>query len=150
MPNWHFDVVCVSARLAAELEEAFAVDLGDVQTPRKGPTGVRQLRPVVTRSDWHQPEDLSQAVVERHRPYEGERTGSTCARCGRWKWLPVLANEVPAIGSSLASDGDFIASGEVFGAGLKAFRHILFRRRLGEYLAAAAPRLWTVEEVAII
>ncbi|HMO12312.1 MAG TPA: hypothetical protein PKB06_12615 [Actinotalea sp.] len=150
MPNWHFDVVCVSARLAAELEEAFEVDLGDVHKPRTGPTGVKQFRPVVAGTDWHRPEDLSRSVVARHREYEGERTGSTCARCGRWKWLPVLESEVPILGASLVADGDVIASGEVFGAGLKAFRHLLFRRRLGEHLVAAEPRLWALTEVTII
>lgn len=43
MPNWLFDVVCVSERVAADISERFNVDLGEVHKPRKGPTGSWQI-----------------------------------------------------------------------------------------------------------
>ncbi len=149
MPNWLYDVVCVSARLAAEIAERFTVDLGEVHKPRKGPTGAKQLRPAQTVDPWHRPEELARAVRAHHSKYEGDRTGSSCGHCGRWKWLPVNENEAPIAASALVATSDVIASPEAFGDGLKSFRHLLFRRPLGETLVAACPRNWDLIEVEI-
>lgn len=149
MPNWRFDVVCVSERLAAEISERFNVDLGEVHKPRKGPTGVQQILPVTTVESWHRHEELALAVRARHSEHEGERTGSSCRDCGRWKWLPVSENEAPMVGSALVATSDVIASPETFGDGLRSFRHLLFRRPLGETLVTASPRNWDLVEVEI-
>jgi len=150
MPNWLFDVVCVSARVADEINERFAVRLGEVHKPRKGPTGVKQLLPAQTLETWHPPDDLAAAVRARHGQHYGHQTGSSCDLCGRWKWLPVSENDVRIVGSALVSNSDVIASPEIFGDGLKSFRHLLFRRHLGEALMGASPRNWDIVEVTII
>ena len=149
MPNWRFDVVCISAEMAPEVKNRFRVDLGDVHKPRNGPTGAKQLRVEVTSRAWYRPDDLSRAVLARHHRYEGERTGARCAACTRWRWLPVSESDAAIIGAAVVSERDVIASPEVFGDGLKSFRHLLFRRELGEYLLAAAPRMWSSTEVTI-
>lgn len=147
MPNWRYDVVCVSARLATEITERFNVNLGEVHTPRNGPTGAKQILPARMVEAWHHPEALARAARARLSKYEGERTGSTCGECNRWKWLPVRADEAPIITSAVTSTFDAIASPEAFGDGLSSFRHLLFRRPLGEALVAATPRNWDLVEV---
>jgi len=149
MPNWLYDVVCVSAQVAADISERFNVDLGDVHKPRKGPTGVKQVLPTQTVEPWHRPEELERAVRARHSEHDGERTGSSCGQCGRWKWLPVSEAEAPIAACAQVATSDVIASPEAFGAGLNSFRHLLFRRPLGETLVAAAPRTWNLVEVEI-
>ncbi len=149
MPNWRFDVVCISADLVPEVESRFRVRLGEVATPRSGPTGAKQLRPAATSRPWYRPEDLVKAVLARHARYEGDRTGARCARCARWRWLPVSEHETPVLRSALDSDEDVIASPEVFGDGMRSFRHLLFRSELAELLVAAAPRMWTRTEITL-
>ncbi|WP_243056389.1 hypothetical protein [Nocardioides sp. SR21] len=149
MPNWLFDVVCVSERVAAEVSERFVVDMGEVYKPRNGPTATRQILPRQTTQDWHRPADLERAVRARHGQHYGETTGSSCNQCGRWKWLPVSENEAPISGVAVASASDVIASPERFGSGLNSFRHVLFRRPLGEMLLAASPRNWDLVEAVI-
>lgn len=149
MPNWLFDVVCLSERLAPIISERFRVDLGEVHTPRVGPTGARQVLPTQTADPWHRNEELAIAVRARHGEQEGERTGSTCGGCGRWKWLPVSENEAPIVASALTSASDVIVSPETFGDGLASFRHLLFRRPLAETLVTASPRNWDLVEVEI-
>jgi hypothetical protein len=149
MPNWRFDAVCVSGRLADHIVERFAVALGEVHKPRTGPTGVKQILPGRTAHPWHRSEELSRAVRARHGRYHGDTTGSSCGRCGRWKWLPVSEKEAPVVGSAVVSSSDVISSPETFGDGLNSFRHLLFRRPLGETLVAASPRNWDLVEVEI-
>lgn len=149
MPNWLFDVVCVSGHLAADITQRFAVEMREVHKPRTGATGAKQILPSQTADSWHRPEELARAVRARHGRHEGDRTGSSCGVCGRWKWLPVSAPDAPIVGSALTSGSDVIASPETFGDGLSSFRHLLFRRALGEQLVAASPRNWDVVEVGI-
>lgn len=149
MPNWLYDVVCVSARVAGDITERFKIDLGEVHKPRKGPTGVKQILPAQTVEPWHRREELVRAVRARHSEHDGERTGSSCGQCGRWKWLPVSEDEAPITASAVLSTSDAIASPEAFGDGLKSFRHLLFRRPLAETLVAASPRNWSLVEVQI-
>jgi hypothetical protein len=122
MPNWLFDVVCVSAAVAADIQKRFVVDLAEVHKPRTGATGTQQLLPARTAEQWHRPEDLTGAVRARHAPHYGDQVGSLCAGCGVWKWLPVSESDVPILGNALESSSDVIASPEVFGAGLVSFR----------------------------
>lgn len=149
MPNWLFDVVCVSESVADDIKERFEVDLGEVHKPRKGPTGVKQVLPAQTVEPWHRPEELAQAVRARHGKQHGDRTGSRCDRCQRWKWLPVSESDVAIVGSALVSSSHVIASPEFFGDGLTSFRHLLFRRPLGGVLVGASPRNWELVEVEV-
>jgi len=147
MPNWLFDVVCVSACVAEEVRGQFNVTLREVRKPRTGPTGAQQLIPVRTRGAWYRPADLEDAIHSRHGQLSGDRTGGTCAGCGRWKWLPVMVGDVPVQASALSTSSDVIASPESFGDGLMSFRHLLFRRPLAELLVAKNPRSWSLLEV---
>jgi hypothetical protein len=149
MPNWLFDVVCVSKEVAVDIVERFAVDLGEVEKPRIGATGVKQMLPEQTDEPWYTPELLASAVRARHSQHYRE-TGFSCDRCQRWKWLPVSEDATPIFGNALRSSSDVIASPEFFGAGLSSFRHLLFRRPLGEALVRASPRNWDLVEVEII
>jgi hypothetical protein len=110
---------------------------------------VKQVLATQTPEPWHQPQELADAVRARHGQHYGDQTGSSCDRCGRWKWLPISENDAPIIGSALVSSSDVIASPEIFGDGLKSFRHVLFRRHLGETLVGASPRNWDLVEVTI-
>ena len=49
----------------------------------------------------------------------------------------------------LNASGDLLASPEIFGDGWRTFRHLVFRRPLGEFLADAAPRVWSVMEIKL-
>lgn len=146
MPNWRFDVVCVSAEVAAGLQD-FEVETRDVHKPRTGATGVKQLVARQGQVNWYSPLDLERAVLERHRRHSGDRTGAACATCGRWRWLPVTEEEVRADLSVLPAGADLVASPEIFGDGWKSFRHILFRRELADYLVAANKSVWSVVEL---
>lgn len=149
MPNWTGDVVCVSAEVAAEIQRRLAVQLRDVHTPRQGATGAMQVIPSVTRGDWYDRDDLAKAIVARHGRWNGDQIGNTCESCDRWKWLPISDDEATIRSSSLNDDlGDVIASPEDFGDGLNSFKHLLFKRPLGAFLAAAHPKHWSVVEVS--
>lgn len=148
MPNWLFDVVCVSASLADEIRRTFQVTLREVHKPRTGPTGAQQLIPARTPRTWYRPQDLEQAIQSRHAKTSGAKTGATCRKCGRWKWLPSWVGETPIAPTTFSAGADLVASPESFGDGLKSFHHLLFRRALGELLVAANPKHWSLVEVA--
>ncbi|MEV6286488.1 hypothetical protein [Kribbella sp. NPDC051770] len=147
MPNWLFDVVCLSGEVAEQVADRFAVELREVRKPL-GPTSARQLIPTVTRQPWYDPAGLSTAVKARHAKHNPNESGSQCSECSTWKWLPIGEAEASVQLRSITSATDVVASPEVFGDGLKAFRHLLFRRSLGEFLAGTHPRAWRVVEVA--
>jgi len=148
-PSWLFDVVCVSAQLATSVAERFALDFKEVHKPRTGPAGAMQMLPTRTSEPWHRPDELAQAIRARHSEFSDATTGSTCPLCGRWKWLPIGEQDAPVKAASVMSANDLIASPEVFGSGLSSFRHLLFRRPLGEILVSASPRNWDLVEVVI-
>ena len=149
MPNWLFDTVCISADIAEEVARDFRVDLVEVHNPRQGVTGVRQVRAGPTASPWYTKKHLSRAVRERHGQDYGRTTGSTCRSCGRWKWLPIAEDWAPVQASALTPDADVVASPEIFGDGLKSFRHLLFRRPLAELLHSKAKRNWDLRAVSL-
>ena len=150
MPNWRFDVVGVSERVADDISTRFDVEMRAVHKPRTGPTGAQQLLPALTAEPWHREDELGAAVLLRHTKHSGNRTGSTCETCGRWKWLPISEHEASISRNAIDGGADLIASPETFGDGLKSFRHLLFRRPLGEVLVAACPRNWTLVEVEVV
>jgi hypothetical protein len=147
VPHWQYDAVCLDAATAATVASGFRVAMREVHKPRTGGTGVQQLLPEVTGSDWYDPTDLAVAARDSH-PHD-ESVGSTCQECGHWRWLPLSPGQAPARLESIKADGDVIASPEIFGAGWKTFRHLLFRRPLAELLVAANPRTWSIREVPV-
>jgi hypothetical protein len=148
MPNWRFDVVCLSSEIAEQVANRFAVELREVHKPRGGPIAAMQIIPAVTPQRWYDAAELKTAVMARHAEHNPNQTGSQCSECSIWKWLPVSEGEAPLYLQAIPSATDAVASPEVFGDGLQSFRHLLFRRSLGEFLASAHPRAWRVVEVA--
>ena len=111
---------------------------------------MKQMRPAVTKRAWHDPEDVGRAVVARHGNDYADQAGAACEGCQRWRWLPVSVFETPVMAAALADPGDVIASPETFGAGLNSFRHVLFRRALGQLLFDASPQNWRLAEVEMV
>jgi hypothetical protein len=149
-PNWIFDCVGVSAEIAADVARRFTVPMREVLKPKGATTGAMQLLPTLTASDWYDEEMLTRAVRAQHSEHSGDRTGQTCAECGKWRWLPISAGPVPVREPSLEAASDMIASPEIFGDGWVSFHHLLFRRALGEFLAESNPRTWSVVEVELV
>jgi hypothetical protein len=147
VPNWRFDCVGVSAEIAAEVVRRFHVPMRDVLKPKGVATGVMQLLPTLCTTPWYDEALLRAAVHARHERHSGKRVGARCPECQRWRWLPISVGELPIKGDSLGESGDMLASPEIFGDGWKTFRHLLYRRPLGEFLANAAPRAWSVVEL---
>ena len=150
MPNWRFDTICVSAAVAEQVRDRFAVALRAVEKPRTGPTAVMQLLSATTESNWHRDDDLARAVALKHARYNGDRTGASCPTCRVWRWLPVEEEHVPIMASALDSTADLIASPEWFGDGWMSFRHLALRRGLAELLKRASPRNWDIRELELI
>ena len=146
MPNWNFDVVCVGAEVASEVSSRFAVAMRRVEKP-KAPTDVMQLLPEVTEAAWYRPDLLSEAIRDQPN-YDGGPVGEHCPTCGRWKWLPITEGKCPVGPAPLQAGSDLIASPEMFGSGKSSFRHLMFRRPLGEFLVSANSRTWSVVELA--
>jgi hypothetical protein len=148
MPNWLFDVVCVSLELGQEISERFAVQLREVRKPRGGGAWARQLIPLMTPGTWYDSTDLASAVIARHGQHSGTQTGAQCSVCQTWRWLPVIEGAAPVRLQPLTdAKSDVVASPEVFGDGLASYRHLLFRRPLGEFLERAHPGVWSIVEV---
>lgn len=147
IPNWRYDSVCVSGSLAEQLREHFDVQMRDVHKPRHGATGVQQLIPSISERPWYAKRALSKVVLGRHSKDGDRQTGSLCPACGNFKWLPVNEDEVTINPESLETDADVVASCELFGAGKRSFRHVLFRRDLAELLVEANPRTFSIREV---
>ena len=147
IPNWQFNAICLSAATAEDVATRFNVVMREVHKPRTGGTGVQQLLPSITSEPWYDPEVLSRAVTARHGEHNGETTGATCSECSRWRWLPVNEWEVPQQPGALHGPTDLIGSPETFGDGRRTFHHVLVTRELGDALAAANPRTFSVRKV---
>lgn len=55
----------------------------------------------------------------------------------------------PAQVTTRWTEHDVVASPEWFGAGMQAFRELMFRRSLATALVAAHPRVWSIVELPI-
>ncbi len=147
IPNWRYDSVCVSGKLAEQLRDHFNVKMREVHKPRHGPTGVQQLVPSISERPWYATAALSESVRKRHP--EDVQAGTHCATCGTFKWFPANEGDVAISAESLETAAPVVASAELFGDGRKSFRHLLFRRRLADLLAEANPRTFSVKEVEV-
>jgi hypothetical protein len=145
MPNWHFDVVCLSGEVAHEVRSNFRVHLLPVRKPR-GDTGVVQIVAPTTANRWYAEAELAERATRLH-PEPGKR----CAVCGVWRWLPIPDEELPPARVETSwSTLDVVASPESFGDGWSAFRDLLFRRSLAQALVAASPRVWSIVERPLV
>ena len=150
MPNWSFDVIGVSAHVAAEVGKRFKVKMRSVHKPKTGATEVMQLLPGESSENWYLDSDLKAAVERRPGVDREPWLHQVCDACGTARWLPVSEGQAPI--SLRAVEGvasDFVASPERFGSGKRSFRHLLFRRSLGVFLQASSPRNWELKEVTL-
>ena len=143
VPYWQYDVYCLEGVVAARTAEVFGVDLRPVEWVRSSPGEAQQVVIRATREPWFDPAELAIRVSRVH----GEAS-NTCAVCGVTRWLPVGMDVLPwPLGTALAGEQPVVASPEWFGAGKQSFRQILWRRDLADFLVAACPKDFKVQDL---
>ncbi len=137
VPNWQFDVICMTAELGRVAAERFRLETRVVRWPA-GPVGdvVQIVIPVVGKS-WFDPEELRAEAIKRHGV-----DGARCEACGVWRWMPLVLEMLPPfrITPPLPDDVAIAASPEWFGSGYSAYREVIMKRELAEFLVEASPR----------
>lgn len=137
VPNWQFDVICMTAELGRVAAERFRLETRVVRWPA-GPVGdvVQIVIPTVGES-WFDPEELRAEAIRRHGV-----AGARCEECGVWRWMPLGLSMLPPLRTprSVSADVDIAASPEWFGDGFNAFRQVIMKRELAEFLVEASPR----------
>jgi len=136
MPNWRFDVICVSESLVEPLS-SFPVDLRDVEWSNGDLAPFKQLVFPTIQPHWFEPNRLRERLERVHGV-----AGAECKACDRWRWMPLKPGEFPDV---LGMDGwmgrHFVgASPEWFGDGWVCFREFAMLREIGELLYRNSPR----------
>lgn len=143
VPYLFGDTICLESSLALAAAEKFNLDLRPIAWHGASPGDALQIVIPVVGDTWFDHGELRAKAIGKHGS-----AGARCAECGTWRWLPLgFAPMPPPFGTlpplrvrpSLGAV-DVAASPEVFGDGLMAFRQMLFRRELAEFIAAASPR----------
>lgn len=144
VPNWRFDVICMELRLADEVSARFGADFRDIGWHPTSPGEATQVVVPTLGDSWFDPDELREKVVERHGV-----AGASCADCGTWRWMPLAFGFLPRLRISppLGDDVAIAASPEWFGDGWRAFRQVLVRRDLADFIAAASPGDFRVQAV---
>ena len=143
VPYWQYDVYCLEASLAAEAAARFGVELRPVEWPRSPAGEVKQIVIRSTADPWFDPSELAERISRVH----GEAS-ETCEDCGITRWLPVGMGDLPGPPpTTFAGDPAVVACPEWFGAGARSFRQILWRRDLADFLVAASPKDFTIQDV---
>lgn len=149
MPNWSYDVVCVSAAVAEVVADKFRVEMRDVCKPKSGPTGFKQLMPEVSQKRWYDEAVLKSIIPVKH-PLD-DSVGSRCSTCSTWRWLPVSEGDAHIFSAALDDvESDVAASPEWFGSGWSSMRNLLFRRELAEALVTANAKHWSIVDVELV
>lgn len=144
VPNWQFDVYCLVLPLADEAAERFGVDLHRVMSPNGGELEARQIVIESSPVAWFDPADLTRLITSIH----GEAS-KTCPECGVTRWMPVSMDILPKPAMAVFEDApSVVASPEWFGDGWRSYRQILWRRDVADFLLAASPRDFTLDELA--
>ena len=95
------------------------------------------------REAWFDPDELRAKESEQHGT-----AGAACSDCGIWRWMPLTFGTLPPLRITPPLEGvDIAASPEWFGDGWSAYRQILVRRELAEFIAASSPRDFRVATV---
>jgi hypothetical protein len=146
MPNWRFDLYCADDGVVSRARAAgFRLDSLPIQWHGASLGVAHQLTLRVSSAPWFDPDELAVPVLDLHG-----KLGDQCPGCGTFRWNPLNAARLPAIHLDPADlDGDLIASPEWFGAGWRAFRQVIMRRDLAEFLQAEAPKDFTISEVVL-
>jgi hypothetical protein len=143
MPYWRYDTVCLERSLAEKVAARFDITVRDVAWPKTPPGEASQLMIPVMGDAWFDPNALRAVTTAKHGT-----DGALCPECGIWRWLPLPIERIPRVDPQVLENGPHVmASPEWFGDGLQAFHEILFRRNLAEYLVAASPRDFEIQEI---
>lgn len=143
VPNWQFDVYCLEKGLAARAAEAFGVGLRPVEWVKRPPGEARQVVIRSTAEPWFNPSELAERISHVH----GEAS-KTCEVCGVTRWLPVGLDILPRPpATAVVGAPAVIACPEWFGVGKRSFRQILWRRDLADFLLAASPRDFKIQDL---
>jgi hypothetical protein len=143
VPNWQFDTFCLEKGLADKVAERFRVRFTTIDWRGSSPCEAAQLVVAATEVPWFDTEALRRVAIARHGT-----AGADCPECGIWRWMPLPFGTLPPLRSQPEfADADVAASPEWFGDGWNAFRQVLFRRELAEFIAAANPRGFEVRSV---
>lgn len=136
VPNLLYDVYCADATSWRELAGGADVEIGEIRWQGVDGGSAIHIVPELTEESFLDPTALTEATVAVHGT-----PGEACAVCGVFKWFglpfdsPGMAlSRVPSEREGLA-----LASAEWFGAGLNAFRVILFQGALAEAVARSNP-----------
>lgn len=129
VPYWLYDVYCVEDS-AVERGLALGLNFRPVLSPAGARIGAAQIVIESTRVDWFQAMELDRVIAPIHG------VGSEqCAVCGVRRWMPVGMDVLPAPDERVfEGEPPVVASPEWFGAGLRAFRQIVWRADVAEYL----------------
>lgn len=144
VPNWQFDALCLERTVAERAREAgFGLPLLPVEWHGLPPGDAMQIVPPTVGDRWFDPDELRVRTSAKHGT-----AGARCDECGVWRWYPLLSEEMPPYRyASFAERVDVAASPEWFGDGMKAFRQIVVRRALAEFLVTASPRDFRIREI---
>jgi hypothetical protein len=145
MPNWQFDAFCLGRAVAERASEAgFALPLLPVEWHGPRPGDAVQIIPPVVGERWFEEDELRVRTTAKHGA-----AGARCDDCGVWRWYPLLSEEMPPYRHATFDQRfDVAASPEWFGDGMKAFRPIVVRRALAEFVVTASPRDFRIREIA--
>lgn len=143
VPNWQFDVYCAVQLLAEEARERFHVDLRPVASVGSGRLDASQIVVESTSHPWFNPDDLDRLI----KPIHGV-SAETCATCATTRWMPVGMDVLPPPpDQALAAEPPVVASPEWFGAGMRSFRQILWRRDVADFLVKNSPKDFKTQEL---
>lgn len=143
VPNWRFDAICLERSVADEAARRFRIDLLNIEWRGVSPGDAQQIVVPSVGDVWFDHDELREKTIARHGT-----AGAACADCGTWRWMPLPFGMLPPLRiTPPLADVDIVASPEWFGDGWKAFRQILVRRELAEFITAASPRDFKVQEV---
>lgn len=136
VPYWQYDVICVEASVAAVAASRFDLDLRRVEWHASSPGDANQIVVPTIGESWFDSDELRDRAIEHYGV-----PGAKCSDCGIWRWMPLIFGTLPPLRITPAlGEVDVAASPEWFGDGWKAFRQMLVRRELAEFLASASPR----------
>jgi len=144
VPNWQFDVYCLARDLANGAADRFGLELRPVASAAGPSLPAGQIIIASSRAAWFDPRDLTRLISPIHGV-----AFETCQECGTTRWLPVGMDVLPMPPTEVVvEEPPVIASPERFGAGKQSFRQILWRRDVAEFLAAASPKDFQIQDSA--
>lgn len=131
VPYWQYNAICLKRSVAEEAASRFGLELRTVEWPRTPAGEARQIVVPTVGDAWFDPDELRQKVIAKHGT-----AGATCSECSTWRWMPLgLGSCRRCRSKSGLGDADIAASPEWFGDGWNAFREILVRRELAEFIS---------------